>query len=175
MTRLLTLSVKHFRNLLLFFVPLIIYFTIIFTPRLQFLLRWFLGFFNNFTFAFLVYILLFSFLYAIIQFLLNKKKEPPYIQESSFSTYFIFIHIFTFIIFIYMLISTIFLTYHYGVADFLYRLVAYMIALLIVYIPIQFLVFIEDSNILSVLFSFCIRYFLQIIFFAIVYLFLVAA
>ena len=175
MTRFAKLTIKHFNNLLLFFLPSVIFFTIAFTPSLQFLLRWYLNYSGNFIFGFLLYLLIFSILYAIIQYVLNKKKEPPYIQESSFSTYFLFIHIFTFIIFIYMLISTLFLTYHYGIEDFLYRLVAYMIALLIVYIPIQFLVFIEDSNILSILFSFCIRYFLQVIFFVIVYMFLVAA
>ena len=175
MTRFQTLTIKHFGNLLLFFLPSIIFFTIAFTPGLQFLLKWYLNLSSDFIYSFLLYILIFSILYAIIQFFLNKKKEPPYIQESSFSTYFIIVNISTFIIFIYMLISTLFLTYHYGIADFLYRLVAYLIALLIVYIPLQFLVFIEDSNILSILFLFFIRYFLQVIFFAIVYIFIFAA
>jgi len=170
MSKFMSHTIKHLCNLLLFFVPSIIFFSITFIPRMRFLLNWYFRLIDNFFIGFLLYLLFFTVLYAVIQFFLNKKKEPPYIEESSFSSYFIFITFTTFLIFLYMLYSTLFLTNYYSVVDFLYGLVAYIIGLLIVYIPIQFVVFIGDSNIISTLFSLFIRYFIQVLFFFILYI-----
>lgn len=169
------IALKHFKRLLIYFAPSILFLIMVSSPNINFILIWYFRLFDNIVLGFLIYILFFSILYAFFEYIIHMKKEPPYIDESSFSTYFIFITMITLIIFTYMLISTIFLNNYFSISRFLTGLVSYIVALLLVYIPIQFVAFVEDSNILSVLFSFFIRFFTQVLLYLIIYILLVSA
>jgi hypothetical protein len=175
MTNLGLMTLKHSKRLLIYFAPSILFLVMVSIPNIHFLLIWYFRLFDSIVLGFLIYILFFSVLYALIEYIIHMKKEPPYIDESSFSTYFIFITLITFIIFTYMLISTVFSNNYYSISRFLTGLVSYIVALLLVYIPIQFIAFVEDSNILSVLFSFFIRFFTQVLLYFIIYILLVSA
>jgi len=167
--KLTTGFLKQLKTFLLTLAPLILLWIILFIPGIEFLIRWYFRLFNDSILSLLIFVVFFSVLFAFIEFLVNKKKEPPYINESSFSYYYIFITLLIFIRFFYMTFSTLFLTYNYQLTDFLHLLIAYVVGLIIIYIPLQFIVFLEDSNILSTLFSLFIRLFVQFLFIYILY------